>query len=70
MYKFHPADGQMVLLNIAGDADEVINPAFSRFHPRYVVVVVVGRRRVEFYEATRNRSSFLIVLSVNTHDVM
>jgi 6-phosphogluconolactonase (cycloisomerase 2 family) len=34
VYRFHPSDGQMVLLNIAGEAKEVINPAFSRFHPR------------------------------------
>ena len=31
-----------------------------------VVVVVVGKRAVEFYMATRNRCSFLLVLSVNT----
>eukprot|EP01083_Nonionella_stella_P033973 92963_1 len=35
VYRFHPSDGQMVLLNIAGEAKEVINPAFSRFHPSY-----------------------------------
>mmetsp|Transcript_7157 Transcript_7157/g.10463 ORF Transcript_7157/g.10463 Transcript_7157/m.10463 type:complete len:295 (+) Transcript_7157:94-978(+) len=34
VYRFNPTDGHMVLLNIAGSADEVINPAFSRFHPR------------------------------------
>lgn len=33
VYRFHPSDGSMVLLNIAGEANEVINPAFSRFHP-------------------------------------
>jgi len=31
-----------------------------------VAVVVVGKRAVEFYMATRNRWSFLLVLSVNT----
>ena len=34
VYRFFPSDGQMVLLNIAGEAKELINPAFSRFHPR------------------------------------
>jgi len=34
------------------------------------VGVIVGRRRVEFYKATRNRWSFLIVLSVNTRNPM
>eukprot|EP00565_Helicotheca_tamesis_P007486 CAMPEP_0185728990 /NCGR_PEP_ID=MMETSP1171-20130828/4406_1 /TAXON_ID=374046 /ORGANISM="Helicotheca tamensis, Strain CCMP826" /LENGTH=523 /DNA_ID=CAMNT_0028397753 /DNA_START=82 /DNA_END=1653 /DNA_ORIENTATION=- len=38
MYRFHPADGSLVLLNIAGDPKEVMNPAFSRFHPRLNVV--------------------------------
>uniref|UniRef100_A0A6S8SNI5 6-phosphogluconolactonase n=1 Tax=Chaetoceros debilis TaxID=122233 RepID=A0A6S8SNI5_9STRA len=32
-YRFHPSDGSMMLLSIAGEANEVVNPAFSRFHP-------------------------------------
>lgn len=35
VYRFHN-DGSLVLLHIAGEAVDVINPAFSRFHPRYV----------------------------------
>eukprot|EP00557_Chaetoceros_sp_GSL56_P007591 CAMPEP_0176499530 /NCGR_PEP_ID=MMETSP0200_2-20121128/12979_1 /TAXON_ID=947934 /ORGANISM="Chaetoceros sp., Strain GSL56" /LENGTH=499 /DNA_ID=CAMNT_0017897961 /DNA_START=246 /DNA_END=1745 /DNA_ORIENTATION=+ len=38
VYRFHPTDGSMVLLNIAGDSKEVVNPAFSRFHPRLNVL--------------------------------
>ena len=38
MYRFHPSDGSLVLLNIQGDAREVANPAFSRHHPRLNVV--------------------------------
>mmetsp|Transcript_47174 Transcript_47174/g.71348 ORF Transcript_47174/g.71348 Transcript_47174/m.71348 type:complete len:463 (+) Transcript_47174:717-2105(+) len=38
MYRFHPADGSLVLLNVAGNPKEVLNPAFSRFHPRLNVV--------------------------------
>mmetsp|Transcript_7279 Transcript_7279/g.15231 ORF Transcript_7279/g.15231 Transcript_7279/m.15231 type:complete len:542 (-) Transcript_7279:185-1810(-) len=38
VYRFHPSDGSMVLLNITGDPKDVINPAFSRFHPRLNVV--------------------------------
>jgi hypothetical protein len=37
-----------------------------RNHTVVVVVVVVGKRRVEIYKAIRTRWSFLIVLSVNT----
>ena len=33
VYRFHN-DGSLVLLHIAGEAVDVINPAFSRFHPR------------------------------------
>ena len=33
VYRFHN-DGSLVLLHIAGEAADVINPAFSRFHPR------------------------------------
>ena len=36
-YKFQH-DGSLVLLNIAGEGSEVLNPAFSRFHPRLNVV--------------------------------
>jgi len=38
VYRFHPSDGSLVLLNVQGDADSVINPAFSRHHPRLNVV--------------------------------
>jgi 6-phosphogluconolactonase len=38
VYRFHPSDGSLVLLNIQGDASKVINPAFSRYHPRMNVV--------------------------------
>lgn len=38
VYRFHPSDGSLVLLNIQGDAHEVANPAFSRHHPRLNVV--------------------------------
>lgn len=38
MYRFHPSDGSLVLLNVAGAPLEVMNPAFSRFHPRLNVV--------------------------------
>jgi hypothetical protein len=34
VYRFNPNDGSLVLLHIAGEAAHVINPAFSRFHPR------------------------------------
>ena len=33
VYRFLP-DGSLVLLHIAGEGAKVINPAFSRFHPR------------------------------------
>ena len=33
VYKF-VHDGSLVLWHIAGDSSRVINPAFSRFHPR------------------------------------
>jgi len=38
VYRFYPADGQLVLLNVQGDAKTVMNPAFSRYHPRLNVV--------------------------------
>lgn len=38
VYRFHPADGSLTLLNVQGNPNEVINPAFSRFHPRLNVV--------------------------------
>ena len=34
VYRFYANDGALVLLHINGVADNVINPAFSRFHPR------------------------------------
>lgn len=37
VYRFS-ADGALVLLHIAGEGSRVINPAFSRFHPRLNVV--------------------------------
>jgi 6-phosphogluconolactonase len=38
VYRFHPADGSLVLLNVAGNPLEVLNPAFSRYHPHLNVV--------------------------------
>jgi len=38
VYRFHPSDGSLVLLNVQGDGESVINPAFSRHHPRLNVV--------------------------------
>jgi len=38
VYRFNSHDGSMLLLNIQGDAKSVINPAFSRHHPRMNVV--------------------------------
>jgi 6-phosphogluconolactonase len=40
VYRFHPADGSLVLLHITDSKDTatVVNPAFSRFHPRLNVV--------------------------------
>lgn len=38
VYRFHPSDGSLVLLNIHGNADELPNPAFSRYHPKLNVV--------------------------------
>ena len=38
VYRFHPSDGTLVLLNIHGDSSQVINPAFSRYHPNLNVV--------------------------------
>jgi len=38
VFRLNPADGSMVLLNITGDKKEVINPAFSRYHPRLNVI--------------------------------
>jgi 6-phosphogluconolactonase len=34
VYRFKPSDGSMVLLSIKGDPKDVLNPAFTRFHPR------------------------------------
>ena len=34
VYRFFANDGALVLLHINGEAENVINPAFSRFHPR------------------------------------
>lgn len=38
VYRFHPSDGSMCLLNVFGDPKQVMNPAFSRLHPRLNVV--------------------------------
>jgi len=38
VYRFHPSDGSLVLLNVQGDPNHVVNPAFSRYHPRLNVV--------------------------------
>ena len=38
VFRFDPSDGSLVLLNIHGDASKVVNPAFSRYHPRLNVV--------------------------------
>jgi len=38
VYQLNPSDGSMVLQNKFGDPKEVLNPAFSRFHPRLNVV--------------------------------
>jgi 6-phosphogluconolactonase (cycloisomerase 2 family) len=38
VYRFNPSDGSMVLVNVTGDKRELVNPAFSRFHPRLNVV--------------------------------
>lgn len=38
IYQFNPSDGSMVLLNKFGNPSTVLNPAFSRFHPRLNVV--------------------------------
>lgn len=37
VYRFH-TDGSLLLLHISGEGSKVINPAFSRFHPRLNVV--------------------------------
>lgn len=38
VYRFYPSDGSLVLLNIQGDSKTIVNPAFSRHHPRLNVV--------------------------------
>ncbi|CAJ1953672.1 unnamed protein product [Cylindrotheca closterium] len=38
VYRFNPADGSLVLVNIQGDPKTVMNPAFSRYHPQKNVV--------------------------------
>lgn len=39
-YRFNPSDGSMVLINITGDKEEVVNPAFVRHHPCLNVVYI------------------------------
>ena len=46
VYRFHPSDGSLVLLNIQGDPKEVVNPAFSRYHP-YLNVVYTCTEDIE-----------------------
>lgn len=29
----------MVLLSIKGDPKQILNPAFTRFHPKYVLIL-------------------------------
>ena len=41
VYRFHPSDGSLTLLNVQGNPKLVVNPAFSRFHPRLNVVYTV-----------------------------
>jgi len=38
VYRFRASDGSMVLLNKFGNPKEVMNPAFSRYHPQLNVV--------------------------------
>jgi 6-phosphogluconolactonase len=38
VYRFHPSDGTLVLLNVLGDSSQVVNPAFSRYHPHLNVI--------------------------------
>jgi 6-phosphogluconolactonase (cycloisomerase 2 family) len=38
VFRFFPSDGSMVLLNRSGDPREILNPAFTRYHPRLNVV--------------------------------
>ena len=38
VFRFHPSDGSMLLLNKFGNKEDVMNPAFSRFHPKLDVV--------------------------------
>jgi len=38
IYRFSPSDGSLVLLNIQGSSETVVNPAFSRYHPNLNVV--------------------------------
>jgi 6-phosphogluconolactonase len=46
VYRFHPSDGTLVLLNAHGDSSQVINPAFSRYHP-YLNVVYTCTEDIE-----------------------
>jgi hypothetical protein len=34
VYRLNDSDGSMVLMNVTGDPKDVLNPAFTRFHPR------------------------------------
>jgi 6-phosphogluconolactonase len=59
VYRFHPNDGSLVLLNVHGDANVVINPAFSRYHPNLNVVYtctedIERNGRVFAYKVTSN----------------
>lgn len=38
VYRFNSSDGSMVLVNLVGDKNKIVNPAFSRFHSDLNVV--------------------------------
>jgi len=46
VYRFHPHDGSLVLLNLTGSPETTVNPAFSRHHP-YLNVVYTCTEDIE-----------------------
>jgi len=40
VYRFNSSDGSMVLVNLVGDKSKMVNPAFSRFHPKLSVIYI------------------------------
>ena len=46
VYRFHPSDGSLVLLNLVGSPETTVNPAFSRYHP-YLNVVYTCTEDIE-----------------------